>query len=279
MSILSPKTWSDFHVHTTYSDGVNSPHEVVEAAVAKGMYAVGFSTHSYTFFDESYCIKKEQMDEYKREINALKHEFQNKIRIFCGVEQDYYSDASTDGFDYIIGSAHYLKVGGDYYAIDHARHLSLEAIEKGFGKDPYAMAEAYFSMMGDMVNKTHADIVGHFDVISKFNEKPEGPLFDVTHPRYIAAWQNALDRLLPTGVLFEVNTGAMSRGHRTSPYPSAEMLAYIKRGGGEVILSGDSHAKDTLCHGFGEVAPALDAMGFSLDTTREKFLYAAGRKK
>ncbi len=275
---LPKEIWSDFHVHTTYCDGADTPREVVSAAIEGGMYALGFSTHSYTFFDESYCIEKQRIEEYKREINGLKREFQDKIRIYCGVEQDYYSDMSTDGFDYIIGSAHYLKVGDEYFAIDHARHLSEDAIKRGYSGDAYAMAEAYFAIMGDMVNKTHANIIGHFDVISKFNEKPEGPLFDIAHPRYIAAWKAALDKLLPTGALFEVNTGGMSRGHRTSPYPEPDMLTYIYKHDGRVILTGDTHAKQNLCYEFESLAPSLTAMGFDLGSTQQAFLTFLGKQ-
>ncbi|MDO4207467.1 MAG: PHP domain-containing protein, partial [Lachnospiraceae bacterium] len=65
-------TKQDFHVHTTYSDGDNSPEEMILAAIDKGMTKIGISDHSYTWFDETYCIPKERIAEYKKEIAALK---------------------------------------------------------------------------------------------------------------------------------------------------------------------------------------------------------------
>ena len=56
--------YSNFHTHTTYSDGKNSVRENIEAAIEKGMSALGFSDHSYTDFDLSYCIKKDDLPKY-----------------------------------------------------------------------------------------------------------------------------------------------------------------------------------------------------------------------
>ena len=46
----------DFHVHTTFCDGQASPEEMVRAALEQGMDAIGFSGHSRTAFDESWCM-------------------------------------------------------------------------------------------------------------------------------------------------------------------------------------------------------------------------------
>ena len=46
----------EFHVHTNFSDGRDTPEEMVRAAIARGMTEIGFSDHSPTWFDESYCI-------------------------------------------------------------------------------------------------------------------------------------------------------------------------------------------------------------------------------
>ena len=132
--------------------------------------------------------------------------------------------------------------------VDNTPDIQREAVEKHFGGDWYAYAEAYFETVSDVVNKTKCQIIGHFDLISKFNEKEH--LFDERHPRYVAAWRSALDKLLPYGVPFEINTGAITRGWRTTPYPSADMLDYIINHGGKIILSSDSHSDKTLCYGF-----------------------------
>ena len=44
---------ADLHVHTTFSDGLNTPEEIVLAAIGMGLEKLGFSDHSHTSFDET----------------------------------------------------------------------------------------------------------------------------------------------------------------------------------------------------------------------------------
>ncbi|MBE6588241.1 MAG: histidinol-phosphatase HisJ family protein [Ruminococcaceae bacterium] len=240
----------DFHVHTTFSDGKCTPEELAELALSLGMTHLGFSDHSYTPFDPDYCMSPEAEAEYKREISRLKEKYRPRIEIFCGIEQDYYSKKRAEGYDYIIGSVHYVKAGGEYLSVDKSAADLRAAVNEHFAGDPLAFAEEYFRTVGEVVDKTCADIIGHFDLLTKFNEKD--PLIDESHPRYIKAWQSAVDRLLPTGKLFEINTGVIARGYRSAPYPASPIIEYIKKGGGSFILSSDSH-RPTLCFGFEDV--------------------------
>ena len=49
----------DLHIHSTYCDGKSTLRESVDSAIEKGFATIGFSGHSYTFFDESYCMSLE----------------------------------------------------------------------------------------------------------------------------------------------------------------------------------------------------------------------------
>lgn len=238
----------DLHVHTTFSDGRNTPEEMVLAAIAKGMTAIGFSDHSYTHFDTAYCIPKEQIPAYRAEISALKEKYAGQIEILCGIEQDFYSEESTEGYDYVIGSVHYVKAGGAYLPMDESKERLLDAVRRHFGGDIYVLIEAYYATVAQVAEIIRPDIIGHFDLISKFNEG--GKLFDESHPRYIAAWRSAADKLLEAGIPFEINTGAISRGYRTAPYPAAPIREYLAERGAKFLLSSDSHRADTLCFGF-----------------------------
>lgn len=241
----------DLHTHTTYCDGKNSPEEMVQAAILKGMYRLGFSGHCYTYMDGSYCMSQEDTVKYKEEITALKEKYKDQIQILLGIEQDYLSLEPVDGYDYVIGSSHYVKTGEgitDYVEVDSGKDSQKEGVEKYFGGDYYAFAEAYFAQMADVVNRTDCDIIGHFDLLSKFNQ--DESLYDPSHPRYVKAWKSAADALLKTGRLFEINTGVIYRGYRTAPYPAPEIIEYIRERGGKFILSGDCHNKDALCYHF-----------------------------
>ncbi len=252
----------DLHVHTSYCDGLALPEEMVRAAIELGMKKIGFSVHSYTFFDESYCVLQNKQESYKADILNLKEKYKDKIKILCGVEQDFYSDASTAGFDYVIGSVHYVKAGDMFYAVDDSSVDFAANCEKAFSGDFYAFAKAYFQNVSLVVEKTNANIIGHFDLISKFNQ--DGQFFDENNARYLKPAFSALDRLLKTGKPFEVNTGAMARGYKNEPYPNATFLREIQKRGGNVILSSDSHSPDTLCYRFRETEIYLNEMGIKL---------------
>lgn len=238
----------DLHVHSTFSDGENEPGEIVLAAIAKGVKTLGFSDHSYTGFDESYCMQKGRQTEYRKTINALKDAFSGRIKICCGVEQDFYSTVTTDGYDYVIGSVHYILKDGVYIPVDETAEILKHAAKEHFAGDMLGLCEAYFENAGRVYEKTKCDIVGHFDLITKFNEQEK--LFDEADPRYINAYKKAVDRVIKGCKAFEINTGAVCRGYRTTPYPSESIRDYIRQKGGRFILSSDSHQKKTLCFAF-----------------------------
>ena len=159
----------NFHTHTTYCDGKNTPAELVEEAIAKGFTALGFSGHAYTPMDLRYCMTQKGTEEYREEIFRLKDAYKGQIDIYCGLEIDYFSETDTDGYDFLIGSVHYLYKDGECHSIDGNVNFfeHLFSLYKG---DGYALAEDYYRLLGEVVDKTKADIVGHFDLVEKFNK-------------------------------------------------------------------------------------------------------------
>ena len=137
-------------------------------------------------------------------------------------------------------------------------HLRAGA-DRHFGGDIYAFAEAYFDTVGRVPEIPGCSVIGHFDLIAKFNEQT--PLFDESCPRYVAAWQAAAEKLLLSGLPFELNTGAMSRGYRSVPYPAPPILRYLAERGARFLLSSDSHSPGTLCFGFDTWRRASEALG------------------
>lgn len=257
-------TRRDLHMHTTFCDGKSTPEEMVIAAIDRGLSVIGFSAHSHTDFDLSYCLTAEGTAQYRSEVDRLRLKYRDRIRILCGIEQDIWSDAPTNDYDYVIGSVHYLKKDGVYIPVDESPEILLTAVEDHYGGDIYALAEDYYSDVSQVVERTGADIIGHFDLITKFNE--EGRMFNEADPRYVAAWTAAADKLLKTGTPFEINTGAISRGWRTEPYPSWDILRYIAAKGGSVILSSDSHSADSLACRFDDCEALVRELGLSVSS-------------
>lgn len=255
------KQRSNFHTHTTFCDGKSTAEEIVKAAIARGLTALGFSGHAYTPFDASFCMTKEGTVAYREEILRLKEVYKGQISIFCGLEMDYFSEEDTKAFDFVIGSVHYVEKNGQYFCVDESKAVFLQNVKTGWNEDVYAFAEDYFSLVSQVVEKTNADIIGHFDLITKFNEGEV--LFQENNPRYEAAWDGALKALIKTNKPFEINTGAMQRGFRSVPYPSAPILKKIKAYGGEVLITSDCHIADAVDFGFEQAALLAADCGFN----------------
>lgn len=238
----------DLHTHTCFCDGDDTPEEMVLSAIEKGLDRIGICTHCYTDFDETYCIPHEKYGEFQAEIARLKEKYGDKIEVLCGVEQDVNSKSETDGFDYVIGSNHYIPVEDDLAPIDSLEEFFLYVVSEFYGGDYIAAAGSYYKSVATIAEKTNCDIIGHFDLITKYNEG--GRLFDVTDPRYIAAWKAAADELLKSGKPFEINTGAISRGCRTEPYPAEDIRKYLAENGAKFILSSDAHSAKNIAYDF-----------------------------
>ena len=246
--------YADFHVHTTFCDGKNTAEEMVQGALAKGIRVLGFSGHAPLPFERGWWVGEDAIEAYRAEIFRLKEKYRGEIRIVLGIEQDYFSHLPIDPYEYAIGSVHMLCKDGRYYDVDLSPDALNQVIDSVYGGDYYALAEDYYAMEADVIRKTKADIIGHFDLVTKFCEC--GVPFDKDHPRYVSAWKNAADVLLKTGRPFEINTGAISRGYRTTPYPHADILHYLAKNGGCAILSSDTHHKDNFAYAF-DMAAAL----------------------
>lgn len=245
----------NYHTHTTYCDGKNTAQEMVQKAIELGLCELGFSGHSYTYFDLEPCMSPEGTELYKKEINGLKQKYKGKIKILLGIEYDYYSDEPTDDYDYVLGSVHYIFKNGEYLCVDYSRQTQIDTVNKYYNGDFYSYIEDYYKTVADIYNKTKCDIVGHFDLITKYNV--DGSLFDVNHPRYIAAWKAAADAIIKTPAVVEINTGGIARGHIKTPYPSKQIIDYFKANDKRMIFSSDCHNKEFLLYGYDSVKDYL----------------------
>ena len=72
-----------------------------------------------------------------------------------------------------------------------------------------------------------------------------------------------------------INTGAISRGFRKTPYPSQHLLYILKKHNGKIMLASDSHNIKTLDFYFSEAKQLLRDAGFNCVYA----LYDGGFKK
>ncbi|MBE6545907.1 MAG: histidinol-phosphatase HisJ family protein [Ruminococcaceae bacterium] len=240
----------NLHTHTTFCDGKSTATEMVVSAIQLGCTTLGFSGHapaSELAGQELWCMDPNTLQAYWNEIGRLKQAYRDSIEILCGVEMDYYSDPLPVKPEYIIGSVHQIKKNGMEFAIDLAPEELSRGIQLLFDGDVWSFVKRYYEMVSEIVSKTKCDIVGHFDLLTKYNEYSR--YLDESDPRYISLAYEALDSLLEQDTLIEINTGAISRGWKKAPYPAPFILKRIAQKNGRVILNSDAHhAQALLCH-------------------------------
>lgn len=253
-------TRQNLHTHTVFDDGKATVMDMARAALDAGLSSLGFSGHSTLPYRDVWEIKPGEMPRYLAAVAEAKEAFRGRLAIYSGLELDNSSLLPEEPLDYVIGSVHHILQDGQYLSIDYKPEISRDILDIHFHGDKNAMVEAYFAQYDAVARNPRVDIVGHFDLISKFDEVAD--LFDGSAPFYLDCAMAAMEQFLKADKIFEVNTGAMSRGYRTAPYPSRFLLRELKARGGRVLISSDSHDPKTVAYGFREMEQLLASIGF-----------------
>ena len=252
---------SNFHTHTVYCDGKNTVEELILAAIEKGHFSIGFSGHSYMHFSSGLSMSPEGAQEYKKEIRALAEKYKDKIDVFCGIECEMYSEIDLSGYDYLIGSVHYFKLGETYVGFDRSQEAVKDIIDTHFGGDGMKYAKEYYSTISRLPEYGNFDIIGHYDLVTKHSDNVK--FFDEDSKEYKDAALFAIDALKGKIPFFEVNTGAIARGYRKTPYPAPFLVKEFKRLGFGAVISSDCHNSEFLDHRFDDAAELLKECGFT----------------
>ena len=258
-------TKQNLHVHSIYCDGKDTPEEMIAAAIAAGFGSLGFSIHSYMSCSKSGFLSLEKNEKYNAEIERLKEKYKGVFPIYRGIEQDIFADYPPNGYDYAIGSVHYLHTSDGLVSFDVGLEKTLSYVEKYFAGDGMKFAKAYYEALATAPDYGRFDIIGHFDLITKHNETH--PFIDIESKEYKRYYTEAIDALVGKIPFFEVNTGAVARGYRTTLYPSLEITKLLREKGFGATISSDCHDKRYVDFGYAEAAEFLREAGY-----RTKFI-------
>lgn len=256
------KYLQNLHTHSTYCDGKNPPEDMVKRAIELGFKSLGFSGHA-TMPDSipaAYAMTRAGTLEYKKEITALKKKYEGQIDIFLGIEYDVLSETDLEGYDYTIGSVHYIRRNGMIVDFDINADGVRNIIDNIYGGDGMQFAKEYYEELARLPESIVPDVVGHFDIVAKHCEKI--PFFDIESDEYKNYALEALHALASRCKLFEVNTGGVPRGYRLTPYPPKFILKEMKTLGCGVVISSDCHDKSYLNHGFDNALDLIRDCGF-----------------
>lgn len=249
----------NLHTHSTYCDGKDRPEEMIQTAIEKGFDILGFSGHGYCIYDDA-SMSKDGQNAYIQEIRALQKKYEHKIQIYLGIEQDILGRVpNPQDFDYIIGSAHFVQQNDEVQSVDYSEEMMCKLLKDWYQNDFLAYAKAYYANVISMKDFPEVDIIGHLDLLTKYNEGNK--YFDVEDPKYVKLACETIDALADR--IFEVNTGAIARGYRTTPYPAKNLLAYMKQKGVRICLNSDCHNRQNLDCGFDQSLELIQQAGYT----------------
>ncbi len=232
----------DLHNHTPLCNHAQGkPQEYIKNAIKKGIKIYGFADHAPMEFDKKYRMSFNDMKNYENEINSLKKQYKDKIKILLGYEVDFtptkYLDKRvlTADVDYLIGSVHFL----DNWGFDNP-----EFIKEWEDRDVDDVYKEYFEYIEKMASSKLFQIVGHIDLVKVFGHKPKKNIKDIA--------KNAIKAIKKANMAVEINTAGLRKPVKEL-YPSDELFEMIIDEGIDITLSSDAHSPEQVGFGY-EVA-------------------------
>lgn len=254
------KRFADLHNHTVYSyDSSRSMIELIEEAISKKIFLLGFSDH--LDFNESdpgnlYYEGKKQFEEFE----MLRKKFSGKINLLLGIEASYeraYKSKIFDmfnsfRFDYRIMSAHFVEgvVISDW--IDRVEKDAENLLEVDYS--PYFDALELIADEGDF------DILGHLDYYKKYSKFDHAS----TEKRYQKRYESVFRRILERRKIIEVNSSGL-RHRCEEQFPSENLLLLYRDMGGRSVSTGsDSHSAGQTAYGFDLIYSMAERAGLNI---------------
>ena len=256
-------TKSNLHTHSTFCDGRNSIEEMILAAIDAGFTSLGFSGHAPTQFPDDDC-QITDIDGYFNELETMKRKYTGRITIFKGLELESRvlggkRPVIDPRCDYTIGSDHLFWTPEGPFSVDYTPEEWNNALK--VLKDVEKLMECYYEELVSFAQEVPFDIIGHVDLYTKFNEG--GRFFDENDPTLRKLALHYIDKLAATGKIFEINTGAIGKEYRSTPYPAPFILKRLYQLKAPVIISSDSHNVRTISCYFDQAEKLLKDIGYT----------------
>jgi histidinol-phosphatase (PHP family) len=263
---------TNYHTHSRYCDGVGEIEEYVQAAIAAGFDSYGVSCHAPVpiYSEGPYMMLRRDLPTYCNEVGRLRRKYRDQIDLLLGLELDYAPGLEAYyeqrirvfGFDYFVGSVHYVGTDdvGVPWCIDETADRFAEGLGRRYNGDVRPAIEEYFALQRQMVGTPGVAIVGHMDKIKMWNSGEQ--YFRETDDWYVAAIDETLRAFKAGGLIVELNTRGIYKLH-AAPYPSPWVMARCRDLGIPVMVNADTHAPSEVNTGYAEAAAILRDAGIT----------------
>lgn len=243
----------DYHIHTTlckHAEG--AMEEYVEHAIRIGLEEMGFSDHMPLMPEPQFCMDYSDLPGYLERVRELRERYRGRIEIRLGCEMDMVAGREDEirgiieqsGFDYVIGSLHYL----DGWPFDQEKYK--DVFEKG---DLRAIYDLFFDSIIRAARTGLYDVAGHIDNIKRMGYRLSG---DMT-----AYYEKTAAVLREMNLAFEVNTSGFDTA-AAEQYPSLEFLRILNRYGVPATVGSDSHQPGQVGRHFDRAYRILREAGY-----------------
>jgi histidinol-phosphatase (PHP family) len=262
---------ANYHIHSDYCDGTNTIEELVQAGIAAGLTSLGLSSHFPLPFTNDWTMKAENIESYLDDIKNLKAKYASQIELYCGMEIDFFIDrqdisdlakAVLPRLDYTIMSIHTLgkTTGDDVSYIDESQQDFEQGIKKYYQDDKQAFIKDYYESLEKMVEIFEPDILGHVDLIKKYNQN--NYFFNENDNWYQELVRTCLDGVATTKTRMEINTGANMRVPGVGRYPSDWIIPEMKKRNIPITIGGDSHSVAGIVYEYNLAEAYLEQCGY-----------------
>lgn len=248
---------ADMHIHSIRSfDGHDSVEDICRAAVKAGIKTIAVTDHYECGSPDSpdQC-EPERIDLSVADVTAQigKH---GELEVLRGVELGQpHCDMETadrilhaNEYDFVLGSVHYVKNGGDLYWFNYKE------------RDPYEVYDQYINEVLKTAADCEFDSLAHMTYPLRYMIYRDGAVMDTS--RYTDIYDAILDAIIKRGKALEVNTKLIEDpgGFFTPDEPI--LRRYYKKGGRLITLGSDSHYASLIGTGITRAADALRECGF-----------------
>jgi histidinol-phosphatase (PHP family) len=242
---------------------------VVMRAIEAGFTHYGLSEHSPRYRTEDLLAGEEDLtpldlettfEAYVAHARSLREKVAGRLDLLVGFETERLPPgdwirrmtALRARFkpDYIVGSVHDV----DGLVIDYTPEATQQVAEAKGGMEELRLR--YFDAVKDLVSALRPEVVGHIDLIRKFDG--QNPSFS---PQVYRRIEEALEAVKSVGAVLEVNCATYRRG--LGPvYPLLPILERARSMGIGVTLGDDGHGAHDVGVGLDASMRAIASAGF-----------------